>query len=112
MDSILTSTKKLLGIQEEYTDFDSDIIIHINSVLMNLNQIGIGPATGYRILGKTEKWADYLSSNINLEGVKTYIYFKVRLMFDPPSSSFVLDSIDRQIKELEWRLNIQAEGGE
>lgn len=109
MESILTSIKKLLGIEEDYTQFDVDIIMHINTVLMSLNQMGIGPVEGFSISDKIPTWATYLNTATNLEAVKSYIYFKVRLMFDPPSSSFVLDSMGRQINELEWRLMVQAE---
>jgi hypothetical protein len=111
MDSILTSIKKLLGIEEKYTQFDQDIIIHINSALMALNQLGIGPTAGFTITDDTAIWSDVLGESINLEAIKSYIYMKVRLIFDPPTSSFVLDAIDNQIKELEWRLIVQVEGG-
>jgi len=111
MDSILTSIKKLLGIEEDYTQFDIDIIIHINSVFMSLNQMGVGPEIGFTITDKTKKWTDYLAAGINLEAVKSYIYLKVRLIFDPPSSAFVLEAVERQIKEFEWRITNQAEGG-
>lgn len=109
MESILTSIKKLLGIEEDYTQFDSDIIIHINSSLMYLNQLGVGPKT-FVISDKTKTWEDYLGENENIEAVKSYIYLKVRLIFDPPTSSSVLDAMERQIKEFEWRLTVQMEG--
>jgi hypothetical protein len=109
MDSILTSIKKLLGIEEDYTQFDPDIIIYINSTFMSLNQIGVGPETGFTISDKIKKWSDYLGENTNLEAVKSYIYLKTRLIFDPPTSSFVLEAIERQITELEWRLMVQTE---
>lgn len=111
MDSILTSIKKLLGIEDEYMHFDSDIIIYINSALMSLNQLGIGPEAGYTILSDVETWTDYLGTQINVEAVKSYVYLKTRLIFDPPSSSSVLEAIERQIKEIEWRLIVQVEGG-
>jgi hypothetical protein len=109
MDSILVSIKKMLGIGEEDTNFDQDIMININTVIMFLNQLGIGPKNGFSITGSTETWSDLLGDRSDLYAVKTYVYLKVRLLFDPPSSSFVLDSIDRQINQLEWRLNVQAE---
>jgi hypothetical protein len=109
MDSILTSIKKLLGGSEEDTNFDTDIIMDINSALMSVNQLGIGPDTGFVITGKNEIWSQLLGDRKDLEGVKTYIFLKVKLMFDPPSSSFVLESINNQITEFEWRLNSQAE---
>lgn len=106
MISILTSVKKMLGIEAEYDHFDADIIMHINSVFMILTQLGIGPAGGFTIEDDTTTWFDFLPANdLSLEGVKTYIYMKVRLMFDPPTSAAVLSSMERQISELEWRLN-------
>lgn len=110
-ESILITIKKLLGIAEEDTHFDHDIVLNINAALFNLNQLGIGPQTGFRINNGSEKWKDLLEERIDLEAIKTYIYLKVRLLFDPPTSSFVLESMDRQITELEWRLNVQVEGG-
>lgn len=110
MDSILTSIKKLLGIDESYEHFDADIIIHINSVLAILTQLGVGPSIGFSITGKTETWSDFIGSDVvNLENVKSYVYMKVRLMFDPPSSSSVMDSMNRLTNELEWRLNVTVE---
>ena len=108
-DSILTSIKKLLGITEEYEHFDQDIIIHINSVFMILNQLGVGPTNGFSITDKTAVWSDFISEGANLESVKSYIYLKVRLIFDPPTSSAVMESMNRMISEFEWRLNISAE---
>ena len=111
MDSILTSIKKLLGIAEDYTHFDVDIIMHINSVFLTLSQIGVGPVSGFTITDKESKWSDFASvSNIaNIEAVKTYIYLKVRLIFDPPTSGIVMQSISDTLKELEYRLNVQYE---
>jgi hypothetical protein len=111
MDSILNSVKKLLGIEPEVTHFDTDIILNINSVLMILSQLGIGPETGLFITDSTNTWVELLGERKDLEAVKTYIYVKVKILFDPPSSSFVMDSLERQITQLEWRLNVQAEGG-
>lgn len=112
MDSILESIKKLLGIDSEYTVFDTDIIIHINSAFMILNQLGVGPKEVFEITGKDETWDSFLGDRlIDLSAVKSYIYLKVRSMFDPPTNSFAVDAMDRQIKEYEWRLNVQAEKG-
>lgn len=108
-DSILTSIKKLLGITEEYEHFDQDIIIHINSVFMILNQLGVGPSNGFSITDKTTVWSDFISEGSNLESVKSYIYLKVRLLFDPPTTSAVMESMNRMISELEFRLNVSAE---
>ena len=108
-DSILTSIKKLLGITEEYEHFDQDIIIHINSVFMILNQLGVGPSNGFSITDKTAVWSDFISEGANLESVKSYIYLKVRLLFDPPTTSAVMESMNRMISELEFRLNVSTE---
>ncbi len=109
-DSILQSIKKLLGITEEYTAFDADIIMHINSVFMILNQLGIGPEKGFSISDETAVWSDYLpEDNKNFEAAKTYVYMKVRLIFDPPMSSAVIEAMKHNISELEWRLNVEAE---
>jgi len=109
--SILTSIKKLLGMEEEYIHFDTDIIIHINSVFRKLTDLGVGPAAGFSIQDKTTTWTDYLGTNVNFEDVKTYMYLKVKLIFDPPATSFVIESMNRQIAEYEWYLNNRAEGG-
>lgn len=109
MDSILTSIKKLLGIEETYEHFDTDIIMHINSAFSDLNQIGVGPAEGFRISDAYAVWNDFTNNELKLESVKDYIYLKVRLIFDPPSSSYVLTAFENRIKELEWRLNVAAE---
>ena len=109
MDSILKSIKKLLGISEEETYFDTDIIMHINSVFSILHQLGVGPEKSFSIHGDTETWDDFIEDDTNFNDVRTYIYLKVRLIFDPPSSSAVIESINRAISELEWRLNVAAE---
>lgn len=106
-ESILQSIKKLLGIEPDYTYFDQDLIIHINSVLSILSQIGFGSEEGFFITGDTETWDDLFDeSNPQMQLVKSYIYLKVRLMFDPPLNSTVINSINAQIAELEWRLNV------
>ena len=109
MDSILTTIKKLLGIEADYHQFDNDIIVHINSVLMTLNQLGVGPENPASISSELDTWEKTLGELKNLEAVKTYIYIKVRIIFDPPTSSFVLDALNKQANELEWRLNVQTE---
>lgn len=110
MDSILDSVKKMLGIEKEYTHFDPDVIIHINTTFMNLQQIGVGPKNGFSITDSSSKWVDYIVEE-SLEAVKTFIYLKVRLIFDPPTNAFLVDAMERQVKEIEWRLNVQVEGG-
>lgn len=109
MESILTSVKKLLGIDEEYEHFDADIIMHINSVFSILTQLGVGPSEGFSIEDKTVTWDEYFSEAGEYHSVKTYIYLKVRLLFDPPTSSAVMEAMNRQISEFEWRLNAVAE---
>lgn len=108
-ESILTSIKKLLGIPSEYTQFDSDIIMHINSVFMILNQLGVGSSGGFSIADNNAVWSNFIENEEIVNAVKTYMYMRVRLLFDPPSNSSVMDSINRQINELEWRLNVAAE---
>ena len=103
--SILTSIKKMLGIAEDYTEFDEDIITHINSVFLNLTQLGVGPEEGFMIEDDTAVWEDFIDNSVQLQAVKTYVYLKVKLLFDPPLSSSVTESINRMIAELEWRLN-------
>ncbi len=109
MDSILTSIKKLLGITEEYEHFDSDLIIHINSVFSVLTQLGVGSKTGFFIKDKNAIWEDFIADDSRLELVKTYVYLKVKLLFDPPLSSAVIEAINRQISELEWRINVTVD---
>ena len=109
-NSILTSIKKLLGIQEEYTQFDPDVIMHINTVLSTLNQLGVGPPDGFHIIDKESTWSDYLQADEqNFEDVKTYIYLKVKMIFDPPTSASVIQAYKSTIDELEWRIHIKVE---
>lgn len=110
MESVLTSIKKFLGIDEDYEQFDQDVIIHINSVLMVLSQLGIEPKK--MVESKEDTWVQVIGDTSNIQtlsAVKSYIYLKVRLLFDPPTSSVVTEAINRQISELEWRLNASAE---
>lgn len=108
-ESILTSIKKLLGITEGCTDFDADIIIHINTVLATLNQIGVGAESGFAISDKTASWTDFMGDDKQLNLVKSYVHLKVRLLFDPPLSSAVMEAINNSIKELEWRILVAVE---
>lgn len=107
--SILKSTKKILGVGEADTSFDIDITIHINSVLAVLTQVGIGPANGYSIEDDTATWDAFIGTDPRLNLVKTYLYLKVRLMFDPPGTSYAIDAMEKQIAEFEWRLNVMRE---
>lgn len=110
MESILTSIKKMLGIAEEYTQFDTDIIIYINSVFTTLMQLGVGPSKGFYIEDDIAEWTDFIPDLTNIQAVKTYVFLKVKLLFDPASiGSSTLASYERQIQELEWRLNLIAE---
>lgn len=107
MESILNSIKKLLGISIDDTSFDTDLIIHINTVFSVLTQLGVGTDKGYRIYTDSETWDDYISEDaFDLELIKSYMYLRVKTIFDPPQSSFVLDSYKRLIDELEWRINV------
>lgn len=114
MESILTSIKKLLNIAEEYEHFDPDVIMHINDALMTLTQLGVGPPEGFVIEDDTAEWTDFLPEDelFRMQAVKTYIYLRVRLIFDPPNQSSVIESYNRRIAELEWRLNVSAESTE
>ena len=113
-DSVLVSIKKLLGIPEEYEQFDADIKMHINSTIVTLRQLGVSVPEGFKVIDKNTLWTGYISDIYLVEYVKEYIYLKVRLTFDPPASSIVTDSINQKIKELEWRiihlLEIEQEG--
>ena len=105
-ESILVSVKKLLGIAPEYEVFDTDIILHINSALSVLTQLGIGPSKGYMIRDANDLWSDFVKDDPRQELLKVYVYLRVRLIFDPPSSSSVIEAINNQIKEYEWRLTV------
>ena len=109
MDSILTSIKKLLGIAEDYEHFDQDLIIHINSVLSVLTQLGVGPSEGFSIEDENATWNDFIPEDKRLSSIRSYVYMKVKLLFDPPLSSSVMESMNRMINEFEWRLNVAAE---
>lgn len=111
MDSILTTIKKLLGITEECEDFDTDIIVHINTAIARLRTLGVGSDKGYQITDETATWTDYLQGDIRLNDVKQYIYIKVKLVFDPPVSASVITALQETLKELEFAINITADSG-
>ena len=112
-ESILTSIKKLLGITEDYTHFDADIIMHINSVFMILTQLGVGPAEGFTIMDEDATWDEFTQNKKILESVKSYMYLKVKLLFDSSTmSSSVIESYNRMISEFEWRLNVAVDPSE
>lgn len=108
IESILTSIKKMLGITEEYEHFDSDLIMHINSVFMILTQLGVGPPSGFSIRDKTSIWKEFVSDETKFQLVKSYMHLKVKLLFDPPLSSAVMASMEKMIAEAEWRLNVST----
>ena len=108
---ILTSIKKLLGIADEDDHFDTEITIQINTAIMSATMLGIGPEKGFTIT-KESKWTEFVGDRIDIEGVKTYIYMKVRQAFDPPATSYLIESINKQITELEWKLVAQVEAAE
>ena len=108
-ESILVSIKKLLGVAEEYDFFDADILMHINTAFMVLYQLGVGPSEPFMIEDASATWSDFLGDSKDLAGVKTYIYLKVKLVFDPPQSSAAMEAIKQNIAELEWRLNVTAD---
>lgn len=108
-DSILVSIKKLLGITEEYDYFDADIIMHINMAFMVLYQLGVGPKNPFSIEDASATWSDFMGDSTDLAGVKTYVFLKVKLVFDPPQSSAAMEAIKQNIAELEWRLNVTAD---
>lgn len=108
-ESILNSTKKILGLDAGYTVFDQDIITHINSAFSTLTQLGIGPAGGFAIEDDNAEWANYLETETKMESVKTYVYLRVRQLFDPPATSYLVTAMEKQITELEWRLNSTRE---
>jgi hypothetical protein len=110
VDSILTSIKKVLNVPADYTAFDVDILMHINSVFSTLQQLGIGPENGFMIEDASPTWDTFLGTDLRLNAVKSYVYLRVRLLFDPPTTSYLIEAQNKQIQELEWRLNVTREG--
>lgn len=110
MQGILATIKKMLGLPEDYEAFDQDVLVLINSTFLTLKQLGVGPSNGFSITGYDETWQDFIDDRSLLEAVKNYMYLKVRIIFDPPSSSYVLDAYKNQISEFEWRMNVDADG--
>lgn len=108
-DSILESVKKTLNLPSDYDVFDQDVIMHINSAFSTLNQLGVGPSQGFMIEDDSATWSTFLAEDPRLNFVKTYTYLSVRLVFDPPTTSFQLDAIQDQLKELSWRINEDRE---
>lgn len=113
MDSILTSVKKMLGIEADYDHFDPDILMAINSVFTIFAQIGVGPDDGFVITDDSARWDDFFGvDGKKIELVKSYIYLKTKLIFDPPTTGVLHEAMERQIKEFEWRLNVAGENYE
>ncbi len=106
--SILISTKKILGLAEDYTVFDHDVITHINTAFTTLTQLGVGPPEGFMIEDETVEWADFVS-DVNYNLVKSYVYLKTKQLFDPPQTSYLITAMNEQIRELEWRMNVYRE---
>lgn len=107
--SILTSTKKILGIAEDYTVFDLDIITHINTAFSTLTQLGVGPSVGFMIEDSEPVWADFTADDLQFNNVKSYVFLKVKMLFDPPTTSYLISASEKQIEELEWRMNSHRE---
>jgi len=107
--SILKGTKKMLGVSDIYTAFDTDIIIQINSVFSVLQQLGIGPVAGFFIEDSSEEWEDYIGEDQGLNMIRTYLYLKVRMLFDPPTTSYMIKAMEKQIEEHEWRISTHRE---
>ena len=108
--SILTSVKKMLGIDEQCVNFDPDIVMHINAIIFRLKTLGVGPTAGLIVENKLTTWDDLLEGRTDLEVIKTYMYLSIKLLFDPPQTSFVIDSINKNIAESEWFITEQADG--
>lgn len=107
-DSILVTIRELSGPDGAYDAFDTDLLVSINSALMILNQLGVGPSTPFVVTGETETWNEFVPNHM-MDAVKTYVQMYVKLHFDPPDNSFKVNILDKQLKELEWRLNVMAE---
>lgn len=112
MDSILDSVKKVLGIDKDYDAFDVDILMHINSVFSVLNQLGVGPEDGFAIEDASPTWDDFLEGDSRLNNIKSYVYMRVRMMFDPPTTGFLISSMKEQFQEMEWRISVRRESDE
>ena len=107
--SILTSTKKILGIAGDYTAFDHDIITHINTALSTLTQLGVGPVEGFMIEDDDAEWEEFIGDDSRYVSVKSYVFLKARQLFDPPTTSYLITAVEKQIEELEWRLSTNRE---
>lgn len=109
-DSILDSTKKVLGVEADYVAFDTDIIMQINTVLSTLWQLGVGPEDGFQIEDNSSRWTDFFGTDPRLNMIKTYVFLRVRLLFDPPTTSYLIEALTKQYEELGWRISVYREG--
>lgn len=107
--SILRSVKKILGLEPSYTVFDQDVMMFINGAFSTLTDLGVGPANGFAIDSATNVWSEFLGDITQLSSVKTYIHLRVKMVFDPPTTPYVIAAFEKQISELEWRLNVRRE---
>lgn len=107
--SILNSVKKNLNLQVDYEAFDQDVLLYINSVFSTLHQLGVGPDAGFMIEDAGATWQEFLGNDNRLNNIKTYMYLRVRLLFDPPTTGFHTEAMRNQITELEWRINAHRE---
>lgn len=112
MESILNSIKKMLGVDAEYTVFDQELILHINSAFMILNQLGVGPEEGYRIADASNVWSEYTEDESMVGAIADYIYMRTRLSWDAPQNSATISMYNDKIREFEWRLNVAVDPGE
>lgn len=110
MEKILASVKKLLGIPAEVLHFDDDLILFINAAFATLYQLGVGPKeNAYSISGPDNEWSEFIGDSLNIENVKTYVYLKTKIAFDPPTTGSAMESLKELIKESEWRLNVECD---
>jgi len=110
IDSILDSMKKALNLPADHHEFDEDLIMHINSVFSTLHQLGVGPTQGFQITDNTALWSTFLGGNMSQNNIRSYMYVCVRLLFDPPTTGYQLESRQKQKEELEWRISVEREG--
>lgn len=111
-ESILQTIRRMIGPSMLDSEFDTDLVVHINSVLFDLTELGVGPRDGFMITGDTETWEDFLGEGVkNLEAVKTFVFLKVKMIFDPPTVGGVIAAYEKLIKEYEWRINVMVDPG-
>jgi hypothetical protein len=111
-NSILNSVKKVLGMEASYTAFDTDVLMHINTAFSTLHQLGVGPPDAFVVSNSTPEWSSFIASVDGIEAVRSYVFLRVRLLFDPPTTSFGITAMENMVKEMEWRLNAVVDVGE